>query len=188
MIFTTERTLSEGKDFLFKCQFYDPRDIFRGNYLQLNIETLSAKYERGIPEIDNIIDKIIENPNGKHYNWETISLDKEIYVVFERNENNEVSSVQFQNKRPSSSNYLTQYSVFYAKKTNEIIFKDYIFEKYFLNEKDAPNAEKILADLTDIDKVHLQVSIKDGSYAVKDLLINGVPLRDKLRSFENNKE
>ncbi|MFH0869964.1 MAG: GDYXXLXY domain-containing protein [archaeon] len=40
-IFVKEYTLSTGKEIIFKTRYYDPRDLFRGDYVVLNYEVSS---------------------------------------------------------------------------------------------------------------------------------------------------
>ena len=56
------------------------------------------------------------------------------------------------------------------------------FDRYYINEKLAKPAEKLLREVTSAKKpaVLVVAVYADGNYAVRDLLIDGKPLREHL--------
>ena len=169
MTYESECALSTGEVFRFKCRFYDPKDIFRGNYLQLRLEDLPVEYVGGIEKIDKKADGNI-----------FFSKNDDLYVSLERNEKNEAKIVTYYSEKPVELNHLKVEYAYYNREKNKIFVKNFGFEKYFVNEKDAPYAEKVLEKFDRNDDVYLVVSIKNGRYTVQDILMNGKSIRDEI--------
>jgi hypothetical protein len=59
------------------------------------------------------------------------------------------------------------------------------FDRYYMNEKLAPEAEKAVAEIMrggETDAVVIKVRVyKDGNYAIEDLELNGTPIKEALK-------
>lgn len=55
------------------------------------------------------------------------------------------------------------------------------FQRFYLNERDASTAERLLQEA---ERAELAVQVyPNGNYAVRDLLLDGEPLREALRKI-----
>ena len=48
--------------------------------------------------------------------------------------------------------------------------------RYYMNEAMAPEAERIQRNLADTDSLYLLVKVKNGSYVIEGLYLNGIPI------------
>ena len=158
-----------SREFLFECAMRDPYDIMRGRYVQLSFdqgnitlpENRSATYPRGL----EVYAVLKEGEDG---------FAKIVDFVTTRNEVPQdgwplrISSdaVWNTNWQPNDENKRISYRVRFP------------FERYYVNEKLAPQAEKVIRGESST-KVALKVRILEGGeFAVEDLLVDGRPLRE----------
>lgn len=63
------------------------------------------------------------------------------------------------------------------KPTDKPYVKNLILNRYYMNEKMAPEAERIYRDLDlDKEKIYLLVKVKNGDYVIEGLYINDIPI------------
>ena len=114
-IITNGSSLKDGTEYLFKVEAFDPYDMFRGNYLNINFEE---------DEVENIA---ISNENTGVIEYKTY------YVTIEEYQNGFAYFNAISEKKPkNTSNYFktTGYYSTYAKA--------YIIDtpsRYYMNEK-----------------------------------------------------
>lgn len=162
-----------SREFLFQCAVRDPYDIMRGRYVQLSFdqenitlpENRLANYHRslevyavlkeGEDGFAKIVDLVTSRDEVPQDGWPL------------RISSNDVWNTNWQ---PNDENKRISYRVRFP------------FERYYVNEKLAPQAEKVIGSALSVDasrKVALKVRILEGGeFAVEDLLVDGRPLRE----------
>ena len=169
MILDREDILDMGKEYKFKTEPIDPNDPFRGKYITL-------LYEEDVIEIQN------EN------DW----IRGEIIYVFLTTDNEgfaKIKSVSKENPTDNQDFLKTKVSHVTGNGSNKLRI-DYPFDRYYMEESKAYDAEltyrKSQLDTSQI--AYALVSIKDGEAVLKDVLINGVSIREiVIKERENQK-
>jgi uncharacterized membrane-anchored protein len=52
--------------------------------------------------------------------------------------------------------------------------------RYYMNERMAPEAERLGMSLSERDRMYLRVMVRNGSYVIEGLYLNGIPIEDYL--------
>ena len=161
---------AKGMVFRFPVTAYDPYDPMRGRYVQLNLNG----FERNIwlPK---------KNRDLKFRNRQNI------FAVLEPGRDGTARIADLVSERkeiPAGKKYLPvqflwshrEYDAKTRKHRNRWTHNIRLpFNRFYLNEKKAPEAEKLLQDRK--SKAELSVIIfRDGVYQVQNLVINGNPL------------
>lgn len=136
-----------GEEILIKTKPFDPRDVFRGDYVQLDYEISEVPLEK--------LDKEILNMKDKHENEyeDFINLrKKDIYVVLKKDNDFYVID-KATLKKPSNEIYLKgkyRYPIYKEQSKEEDKGKvdirgiriDYTLDKYFVPENTGKDLEK----------------------------------------------
>lgn len=159
MIFEREDILNSGKEFHFKTAPIDPNDIFRGKYVALNFKENS-----------------IEVPIGNH--WE---YNETVYVEIKKDMDG-FAAIETVSKLepPADADYIkAKVSFVSTDKSNEIGIK-YPFDKFYLEESKAPEAETAYrkSQLDTSQVTYAIVKIKAGESVLKDVIIGKVSIRN----------
>lgn len=160
-----ERAVRLGEEFRFPVQGYDPHDPFRGRYLALSMEN-RARVRKGEPA-----------PGAGEIVCVSIVRRSDGSAGF-----GEIS----RNPPGDGSAWLSvncSHRVWDSEVTREWSFVP-PFERFYLNEKLAPEAERRLnRALADSDsRVELVLKVYRGFACIVDLTINGVPIRELSKS------
>jgi len=152
------------REFRFRCEGFDPYDPFRGRYIRV-------RPIQGIAPADS---------NEQYQYGQTL------YAVLAVDKDGFATVTRLTDKLPAKEPFVkvrVQIQYDSASGRNRYVF-DFPFDRYYLNENIAPDAEKIVQEATlksGKDCVIVVLIYSDGSYAVKDLLIKGKPLRDVVK-------
>lgn len=154
VVLDQEATLDDGTAYRFKCAPVDPRDIFRGKYVQLAFENNSIR--RDPSEIDLTVPIY-----GK------ISLDAEGFAYVA-----DVSNKIFEN-----TTYLELKDV---STSDSMVRFSFPFDRFYMNEEKAPLAEQLYRDQLSKDNsiVFAKVYINGGKALLDDLYVNNQPIKD----------
>jgi len=169
MILDREDILDKGKEYKFKTEPIDPNDPFRGKYITL-------RYEEDMIEIQNEAD------------W----LRGEIIYVFLTTDNEgfaKILSVSKENPNSKQDFLKTKVSYVTGNGSNKLTI-DYPFNRYYMEESKAYDAELTYRESQlDTNQIaYALVSIKDGEAVLKDVLIDGVSIREiVIKERENQK-
>lgn len=150
------------QEFRFRVAGVDPYDPLRGHYITLDIKT---------PELET------EDFNYHPYRYAVLGRDKDDFAIVTE------LSEQHDPNRPSlqiSYRGITrkwQGNQRLEKGTHRFIFP---FTRYFLNEKNAFTADELLRKAKQAEL--LVLVYPDGNYAVKELLIDGKPVREAIEA------
>lgn len=159
MIIDSEDVLNTGVEYKFKTAPIDPTDPFRGKYITL-------RYKDNSVEVENKSD------------WLS---GEEVYVVLNLNKDGFAIPKYISKEAP-------QYKTDYFKAKLSYVNSDisnrvriiYPFNRYYMEESKAKNAEEIYRK-SQSNKKHVAyalVNIKNGEAVLKDVLIEGVSIKD----------
>ena len=156
-------------EFRFRCTGFDPYDAFRGRYVRVQPLPTEIKAE-----------------NNEKYKWGT-----SLYARLETR-NGFAFVTGLSERKPETGNFIrVRYSYRSPKWTKGKRSKEeyhhftYSFGRYYINEKSASAAEKAVQNAVRKNKKSCALSVlvySNGSFAVKDLLIDGKPLKDVLKN------
>jgi uncharacterized membrane-anchored protein len=163
MIWDREDVLATGTEYKFKTAPIDPNDPFRGKYIILSYkaDTWSVLNEKDWREGETI------------------------YVSFTKDNAGFAKIKSISRKKPSSSNDFCKGKVDFvtADGSNQIIV-NFPFDRFYMEESKAYEAELAYGrSQLDTSKVtYASVNIKQGDAVLKDVLIDGVSLRELVKA------
>lgn len=167
MILDEENVLKTGKEFKFETAPIDPEDPFRGKYISLRFKNNSFP---------------IENRD----NWQQ---REDVFVVLKTNPQGYAAIDTVMHKKPSNSvDFLkAQVQYIYTHKKEKTISIKYPFDRFYMDEFKAKEAELIAADTfkDSIQTVYASVFIKNGKAVLNDVFINEIPIKDLVSKKEN---
>lgn len=145
-------TLKDGNEFLFKVAAFDPYDMLRGNYLDINFEEESA-------EIAFELDK-----NFEYYTREkmyvTIKENADGFAYFDR---------AYLEKPKETQDYYETDGTY--RRYNEDV-RVVTPTRYYMNENKSLDAEKVYNENT--DNTYVKVRVKDGKMVIVGVYVNNV--------------
>lgn len=148
LIIENTDTLIGGEEYLFKVEAFDPYDMFRGNYLNINFK------ERSIEADSNNIVK------DDTYFYVTISKDIEGFAYFD---NISTSKPQNTSNYFKTTGYYSEYSNLYFIETPT---------RYYMNEEKSLSAEKTYNE--NIDNTYVKVRVKNGKMVIVGVYVNDI--------------
>jgi len=169
MILDREKVLAEGIEFKFKTAPIDPNDPFRGKYINL-------QYENNVIEVQS---KDV---------WVQY---EDIYVILAKDNYGFAKIKSVSKAKPNSELSFVKAKVRYIGFNNSHkLTIDYPFDRYYMEESKAYDAEKTYRNsLRDTSKVtYALVFIKDGEAVLNDVLINGVSIREIVKTGQEIKK
>lgn len=151
-----ERVLVEGALIRLKCTAPDPYDPLRGRYLAVRPE-------------------ITEAPANK----ELSSRRGPAYALLEVGTDGIATVTRIERERPASGRYV-RVRVRWASEST--VHFEWPFDRYYLNEKLAPEADRWLAEsLRSAKGVLAEVRVLDGRAVLADLTLDGKSFRTHLQ-------
>ena len=169
MIFNKEAVLAEGKDFRFKTAPVDPTDPFRGKYIDLF-------YEANAVQMTNVMD------------W---NQGDKIYVLLK---NDDMVFAQIEtvtkDKPDPATDYVNAMISYIIPDSLSTVTIQYPFERFYMNESKAYDAEQAYnnAARDTMQITYAVVTIKDGDAVIKDVLINGIPIRAAAEQWQEDQQ
>jgi len=155
MIVGKENILSTGIEYKFHTAPVDPNDPFRGKYITLSFDA-------------NNFD--VSNDNFWHQ-------DEDVYVLLGKDEKGFAKIIDIAKQPPldNKSDYVKA-KIRYAYENKVTI--DYTFNKFFMEESKAPNAESVYRQSArdTSQTAYALVCVKEGDAVLKDVIINGVSI------------
>ena len=170
MIWNREDILATGIEFKFRTAPVDPHDPFRGKYIDLNYEenTFTVSKAEG---------------------W---LIGESIFVILTTDSSGFAKIESVSKRKPASNvNFIkTKVRYVFMRDSTELTI-DYPFDRFYMEESKAYDAEVTYRDTqrdTSINTYAL-VSVKNGEAVLKDVLIDGTPIREIVKANQqNNKE
>ena len=157
MIFNQEDIIKTGAEFKFQTVPVDPYDPFRGKYITLFFK------EREIT-----VNNATKWRSGETI-FATINMDKKGFA--------KISSIS--KTKPKNNESYLKLKIGFALNNNKIAI-DFPFDRFYMNENIAPNAEKIYQEFSVKKKneTYALVAVKNGEAVIKDVRINEVSIKD----------
>jgi uncharacterized membrane-anchored protein len=163
MIWDREKVLETGVEYKFKTAPIDPTDPFRGKYIILS-------YEDAIVQVENEVD------------WK---MGEKVFVHL-ITDHDGFAKIKSVSKEPPTENqdFLKAKVGFITENGTNKLTVEYPFDRYYLEESKANDAELIYRQsLPDTSKItYALVSIKNGEAVLKDVLIDGIAIRDIVKA------
>ncbi len=169
MILDREKVLDSGKEFKFRTAPIDPVDPFRGKYITL-------RYDESVIEV---------KPEEDWVRGETIYVllgtDADGYAKIES-----VSKVS----PPIGKDFLKAKVNFVEESNPGKVTIRYPFDRFYMEESKARDAETAYQKAqTDTNRVmYALVSIKEGESVLKDVIIDGVPIKEYIKQQSAQKD
>lgn len=161
MMWSKEEVLKQGKVFHFLTEPVDPEDPLRGRYVSLEFKADTIFVDQAFKQGETAYAELGTDAAG-------FALLKKLHK-----------------SPPPSSDYVevtVAYQLFdYNNKQSNKVVIDYPFEKFFMDEYKAPEAELLYQrsqrDTLSAGKTFAVVSIYKGKGVTRDLVINNRPVR-----------
>lgn len=167
MIISSERVLDEGVSYRFRMVPIDPSDPFRGRYITLKYRDNSVKISDGDQWKRG--DKV----------FAVLSTHKEGYAIIKN-----ISKIRPQD----NEDYITAKIRYVKLRDKNTVTLDFPFTRYYMEEFKAPKAEKAYRKLVRNANTYALVSVQRGEAVIEDVLLDGVPIADKLNELLQEKE
>ncbi|MBP7469701.1 MAG: GDYXXLXY domain-containing protein [Flavobacterium sp.] len=169
MIYNQEDILNTGKIIKFQCEPIDPNDPFRGKFITLNFKESGIKVKnlKGWNRNETVFAKIETSKDGfakiKSIS-KTEPKDNSIYLKLK-------------------INYIADYD------NENKIYLDFPFNRFYMNEYKAKNAEEVYAESTigTTKTAYASVAVKNGEAVIKDVLIDNVSIKKWAKANTNTK-
>lgn len=161
MVWQHENVATQGERLKFRIQPIDPNDPFRGKYITLNFMNNST----------NTIDWKSEQ-----------SVDGKAYIRFEVGPDGFARIAGIQNHASEKEPYLELPAESIRGRYGKGIHVDFPFNRFYMEESKAPQAEKELRrnlDGEDLEAYAL-VAMKDGKAILLDVYVNEISIKDFL--------
>ena len=166
MIYNQEDILNTGKIVKFQCEPIDPNDPFRGKFITLRFKESAIKV------------KNLKEWNSNETIFATIETSKDGFA--------KIKSISRTEPTDNSTylklkiNYITEYE-------GNKIYLDFPFNRFYMNENKAKNAEIAYAESTvDSTKTaYALVATKNGEALIKDVLIDNISIKELAKANNN---
>ena len=160
--------LSSGKEFKFKTAPIDPSDPFRGKYINLTFN-------------ENTID--IQNKE----NW---TNGENVFVLLTTDNNGFAKIKSVSKAKPLDSRDFLKAKVDYIIYDGPKLVIEYPFDRFYMEESKAYDAEMTYRRSSrDTSLVtYALVNIKNGESVLKDVMINGIPIREIVKQEQQNRK
>ncbi len=157
MILGKEKVLNAGKEYKFKTVPIDPTDPFRGKYITL-------RYEENRVEVENEKD------------WEQ---NDPLYVILTTDDEG-FAKAQAVSKEEPPDNYLKAKVERITSDGSNKLTIAYPFDRFYMEESKADDAEDIYRESQRDNRraAYALVNIKEGEAVLKDVLIDGISIRE----------
>ncbi|MEK6154157.1 GDYXXLXY domain-containing protein [Flavobacteriaceae bacterium 3-367] len=168
MIWDREDVLSTGTAYKFRTAPIDPTDPFRGKYIVLRYE-----------------DNSISVKNGQEW-----TDGEPIYVLFKTDKEGFAQIKSVSREQPDQDHAYLLTTVDYIANINTELVIDYPFDRYYMEESKAYEAEQTYRE-SQVDSTQVAyalVNIKEGDAVLRDVLIDGVPIREIVKKNLQDKE
>ena len=161
-----------GKEVKVRVKLYDPRDLFRGNYVSLRYD---------FSDFSNLQQSKFDEKTGVEiYIYDrNISKNDEIYAILKQDANATYAFDKFSFTKPKDT-------LFLAGKFDGYSFVKYGIEEFYMPTKKAQQTEQEMLD-QDVDAVAVLMVMDDGRARLKDLITtpNGKK-RSRDENFDEN--
>jgi uncharacterized membrane-anchored protein len=160
MILHREEVLRHGKEYKFQTAPIDPNDPFRGKYIVLQFRKNN-------------------HPVDSSENWNQV---EDIYLHLQTDKNGFATISSISQAPPSNNIDYIKGKVSYVIHlgSRNSVFFEYPFDRFYMEETKAYDAELAYqaSQQDTTQQTYALVSVRDGDAVLKDVLINGVPVKE----------
>lgn len=148
-IISNTDTLKDGTEYLFKVETFDPYDMFRGNYLNIDF-----------------MEDTVYGSNPEH---ESYTRD-EYYVTINVRSNGFAYFSSISKEEPNYTSNYFKTSAYYNPDYNEYTIDTPT--RYYMNENKSLSAEEIYEN--NIDDTYVKVRVKAGKMVIVGIYVNDI--------------
>jgi len=150
MIASQENILNQGAMYKFKTAPVDPYDIFRGRYVALSMDQRTVHLE----------------------NSKNIDRGQNIYVMIEKSGDGFAQVTRAMLTKPENGDYIKTKVTY---KSRDMVHFNLPFNRYYMNEKKAPQAEALYRKNNRREKQNSYVVVRvlNGNARIEDLYVGG---------------
>lgn len=166
MIWDKESILDSGKEFKFETEPVDPTDPFRGKYIVLSYKENSLEFET----------------------TDTWFSGENIYVILKTDEKGFSTIESVSKEKPLENVDFVKAEVEYVSGDRfKIINIAYPFDRFYMEESKAYPAEQEYREsqLDSTKTTYALVNIKNGDAVLKDVLIDGISIREIVKKNQS---
>jgi hypothetical protein len=166
-IWQHERVIARGTIVRIECGAPDPYDPLRGRYLAVR------PVESRVPKPEGMAEGITDRDAVPV--WATLVAGKDGLSRIESLSLEPVAG-------PTVIRLVAKWPHWGGSPRRETVFVEWPFDRFYLNERLAPDADKLVADwLRDGKKTVAEVSLLDGRAVLTDILFDGVSIRELVK-------
>jgi uncharacterized membrane-anchored protein len=154
VIFSNYLVLRSGEEVRIIVEPIDPHDVFRGKYVYINIDTVVKKDAKA-----------------------TISDGDKAYLLFKENSDGFATFDRLTDQKPDGGLYM-KVKVYSANWENGLAYFENPFERFYIEESYAADAERVAWEHAQEGDVYIKVKLLNGKGVVEDLLIDGTSIKD----------
>lgn len=160
-IWQHERVISRGTLVKIECGAPDPYDPLRGRYLAVRPAQSTVSEPEGFPR-----------GRGRVPVWATLEAGDD-----------GLSRIKSLSLEPVSGPTVIPLTARYRGTTNgtDVIWLDWPFDRFYVNERLAPDADKLVAERSRDRKTVAEVRLLDGRAVLTDILLDGVSIREVVK-------
>ncbi|MEL7219725.1 MAG: GDYXXLXY domain-containing protein [Bacteroidota bacterium] len=160
-----ENTLRKGEAFRFETVLVDPNDPFRGKYIRLD-------FPRFTTDIENTVQQEL---------YAQIQQGQKVYCLVANDERGyaQIKELQLEPPLASAPYFPAKVSyIYYKNEKVEDITLSFPFERFYLEESKAPEAERRYNEAVrdSLQESYALVKIRKGMVVLEDVVVNGVSI------------
>lgn len=169
MIFDREDVLKTGVEYKFKTAPVDPNDPFRGKYITLSFEENTVKVQ-----------------NEADWTW-----NETIYLTLSTDDEGFAKIESASKQKPAERTDFLEAKISHVStnKANELMV-EYPFDRFYMEESKAYDAEQTYRESQrdPSQTTYASVFIRNGEAVLKDVLIDGISIREIVKEEQEEKE
>ena len=164
MIWGSEATLTQGEPIKIRCQPVDPADPFRGRYVVLTLDMGEARVPEGT------------DPEG---------MPENAYVTLEPDGQGFMRWGEALPSKPASGLYVYTTVYPYWSEENPVVTVEPPFDRFYMNEAIAPEAERIYFEQLREAPQNCSVAARvlDGVVVAEELYLDNTPVVEYVRGI-----
>ncbi len=152
-------TKSLGETVVFKAELYDPRDVFRGDYVALDFEQESVAIDQiSLPSAPKSTAK-------KKFEWLNQFYSQKIYALLEKQDGVWAVTALSENK-PKAGLYI-ECKLNYVDELSEMVHLEFDVERYYVEE----NTGGAVEDAAREEKLYAKLKVWRGEMVMTDLIM-----------------
>ncbi len=158
MITNRESILKSGAQFKFKTEPVDPYDAFRGRYVALRIQGNNAPAPKGVK----------------------LNSGQNVYALISNDEQGFAKITSLTTSRPAGSPYILAKVRYIA---GERVVLDLPIDRYYMEEKSAPKAERLYREYSrrGNEDAYVVIRVKNGLVVIEALYVGGKRIEDAVK-------